>query len=573
MKSLANIPVAQLVLEKPWPKLHVLSDVHLDTGPYELPADLEFDILIAAGDIGPVERAVPWLAAIGKPVIYVLGNHERYHTDLDGAVAQAKQLAEGTHVHVLERETIEIDGIRFLGATLWTNFGELSKELIARCHWRMNDYRYIQAQRYAEGPLRKRVEGICRHVKCAPPEPGKFHPAIAYLEHKVALSWFKEQLSRPYAGPTVIVTHHAPTYGSLRAAGISWDTLDPENWGTRNDNLLYVGNYASDLTSLLETYRDHIELWCHGHLHVHMDFIDVGVRVLCNPRGYYQKLLTKNDGSWLGASPSDEEVARSKEAYARDPYRGNGYGFVPDLVVDLADGFARPLHRAVPDDLVEMCGLYHQAQRIAAHLSLDDTVPAECMRIVFSDLCKKFTEVSDRVLYKHAIHLDHRIGEAPPFLQTMSAPPKSYRAVATRLRPLDLERDYLSQLVYMNEWVQWTKALRFAAKAALLEWHAMVNQMLDALDAIGISAVAQPPHRAALRYTDRIDSIVLFINHTKDVKRAEEELLRILGDQTQQCLYTLWVRGIDHLVDKKDLEALRQARAMESAIRQRNDSI
>jgi len=91
LKSLATVKVGPLVLAKPWPKLHLLSDLHLETGPYEIPADLEYDILIAAGDISSsVEQSVSWLAAIGKPVIYVLGNHERWgDADLDDAVAKA----------------------------------------------------------------------------------------------------------------------------------------------------------------------------------------------------------------------------------------------------------------------------------------------------------------------------------------------------------------------------------------------------------------------------------------------------------------------------------------------------
>ena len=70
----------------------MLSDLHLETGPYQIPAGLEFDILVAAGDIGPLDLAVPWLAAIGKPVIYVLGNHERFGHDVSGAPARAKKL-------------------------------------------------------------------------------------------------------------------------------------------------------------------------------------------------------------------------------------------------------------------------------------------------------------------------------------------------------------------------------------------------------------------------------------------------------------------------------------------------
>lgn len=29
------------------PRLHIFSDLHLETGPYEIPADLDYDILLA----------------------------------------------------------------------------------------------------------------------------------------------------------------------------------------------------------------------------------------------------------------------------------------------------------------------------------------------------------------------------------------------------------------------------------------------------------------------------------------------------------------------------------------------
>ena len=50
----------RLVGKRQLPRIHLLSDIHLETGPYEIPPALDFDILVAAGDIGPVEQAVEW---------------------------------------------------------------------------------------------------------------------------------------------------------------------------------------------------------------------------------------------------------------------------------------------------------------------------------------------------------------------------------------------------------------------------------------------------------------------------------------------------------------------------------
>jgi len=130
------------------PRIHVLSDLHLDTGPYRIPADLQFDILVAAGDIGPIKVAVPWLASVGKPVVYVLGNHEAWGRDVAGVVEEARELALGTSVYVLERDAVVIGGVRFLGATLWPSFGEWNPVLVRTAFDQMQDFRNVTAAKW-----------------------------------------------------------------------------------------------------------------------------------------------------------------------------------------------------------------------------------------------------------------------------------------------------------------------------------------------------------------------------------------------------------------------------------------
>lgn len=68
------------------PRLWILSDLHLEAMPYPerfQPAPRPFDVLVAAGDVweGSVERVLDALArlAAGKPVVFVLGNHEHWN--------------------------------------------------------------------------------------------------------------------------------------------------------------------------------------------------------------------------------------------------------------------------------------------------------------------------------------------------------------------------------------------------------------------------------------------------------------------------------------------------------------
>lgn len=88
------------------------------------------DVVVLAGDIGTGVRGIEWAvhAFRGRPVVYVLGNHEFYRAGWDSLIVQARTAAAGTHVHVLEDDAVDIGGVRFLGATLWTDFEIFGQE-------------------------------------------------------------------------------------------------------------------------------------------------------------------------------------------------------------------------------------------------------------------------------------------------------------------------------------------------------------------------------------------------------------------------------------------------------------
>lgn len=152
-------------------KLWVGSDFHIDaTRGWDLPppnARPNFDVLVIAGDLIPrVERGVAWLRkrVTDRPVVYVPGNHEFYGCDIDRTVAKARQAAAGTNVHIIQNDTVMIDNVLFVGATLWTNF-ELfrNRHLAMRCAADgMNDYRKIRKRGYAER-LRP-TDTLARHL-------------------------------------------------------------------------------------------------------------------------------------------------------------------------------------------------------------------------------------------------------------------------------------------------------------------------------------------------------------------------------------------------------------------------
>jgi hypothetical protein len=104
-----------------------------------------------------------------------------------------------------------------------------------------------------------------------------FAPADSIALCKRAADWLAHRLAEPFDGPTVVITHHAPSPRSIhpRFAG------SPLN-----------GCFVSDLERLMDGERVH--LWIHGHTHDSFDYTVAGTRVLCNPRGYAKNGLNEN---------------------------------------------------------------------------------------------------------------------------------------------------------------------------------------------------------------------------------------------------------------------------------------
>jgi predicted phosphodiesterase len=231
-------------------KLHILSDLHLGFGDLEAP-DTDADVVILAGDIGRPKDAVKWAYGLRKPVVYVAGNHEFYGSTVEQTLAELRDLTQGTNVHFLDDDELVLDGVRFLGCTLWTDMGLFGngadRELAVRAAWQtMRDFQRI------------RVAGG-RH----------FAPDDMVLRSRNHLAWLERRLADPSPLPTVVVTHHAPSRRSIH----------PQFKGA-----MINACYINDLERLFGAGR--VRLWIHGHTHNSFDYVVQGTRVVCNPRGY-----------------------------------------------------------------------------------------------------------------------------------------------------------------------------------------------------------------------------------------------------------------------------------------------
>ena len=239
-------------------KLHILSDLHLEFATFEPPAT-DADIIILAGDIGKVANGIHWARRTfpDKEIVYVIGNHEFYGTQRTETLAMLHIAAKATGVHLLDdAEWVpQQHYVRFLGATLWTDFclfSEFTQNAAMRAGQQgLNDFRVIR-----EGDA---VPFL------SPAKP--FTPARSIELHKKSLAWLKAKLDEPFDGKTVVVTHHLPSMRSV---------VD------RYRDSLLSACFASELDFLFGK----MDLWIHGHTHDNLDYEVNGTRVICNPRGY-----------------------------------------------------------------------------------------------------------------------------------------------------------------------------------------------------------------------------------------------------------------------------------------------
>jgi predicted phosphodiesterase len=241
-------------------KLHVLSDLHLNVGEFEAP-DTPADVIVLAGDIARPDKACAWARDLGKPVVYVAGNHEFYGGSIDGRLREIRRLCTGSRVHFLEADEFRIDGVRFLGTTLWTDFALFG-----------DGPQRTQAMQQA-GSLIRDFSAIRR----AESPEGFFSPEDSVALFARARAWLESRLLEPFDGPTVVVTHHAPS---------------PKSAHPRFAGSLLNAAFISDAEPLLG--GDRVGLWIHGHTHDSFDYTVAGTRVLCNPRGYVRHGVNEN---------------------------------------------------------------------------------------------------------------------------------------------------------------------------------------------------------------------------------------------------------------------------------------
>lgn len=282
--------------------IQLLSDLHLEANPdfVATPAP-GADLLVLAGDVGSYQTRrdgsvmaepdwglqrfspLPQYAGWPVPVLFLPGNHEYDALDVDDAHRELRRTCERLGMVWLEREALVLDGVRFVGTTLWSDYDALGQE--------QRDKAFRAANFYLS--------------KMAGQRHGRLFDAEAMRELGLECQhWLREALAQPFPGPTVAVTHFAPTLHSVDPRyGLSPGTA----------------GFCNALDELLPL----ADVWLHGHLHHALDLQVGRCRIVANPLGYAHK--NEQDGfrpagliqvPVAAASPGD---AQSESTYASPP--------------------------------------------------------------------------------------------------------------------------------------------------------------------------------------------------------------------------------------------------------------
>lgn len=286
-------------------KISVCSDIHLEFGNIDLTNDNKAEVLILGGDICVAKdvRVKDDYGLMGKNdnnkihtffqnvcrefphVIYIMGNHEHYHGDFATSLGNLRNhLGYLDNLHILDKETFDLDDVTFIAGTLWTDMNREDPNTLTAIRGYMNDYRIISNSNSPDVSFTSPIYAVKEdgshdfgnvvgkefHTK-----PAKFTPEDSVAEHKAMISFIDSVIvgdtlvdaNRKY----VVVGHHAPSKLSTK----------PQY----EDDVMVNGAYSSDLIQFILDHPQ-IKIWTHGHTHHEFDYMIGTTRIVCNPRGY-----------------------------------------------------------------------------------------------------------------------------------------------------------------------------------------------------------------------------------------------------------------------------------------------
>ena len=218
-------------------QIQILSDIHLNKAKYELNFENlitpKAPILILVGDVCNVGVIYydffKFVCERFKIVIYVLGNHEYYYSNLNykDIVKVFKNLGY-PNLYVLEKNYINIGDYVIAGCTLFSN---------------PLTWHYIKINSLNNQAIFQK----------------EFNHSVEFI--KFIINYCKQNNKK-----LIMVTHYAPSYLCL-------DRID-------NRSCMYT----SSLDHLIN--KENMEVWIYGHTHLNKEFELNGTYLVSNQRGY-----------------------------------------------------------------------------------------------------------------------------------------------------------------------------------------------------------------------------------------------------------------------------------------------
>jgi len=200
--------------------------------------------LVLAGDIGnPLTDRDKYIQLLRyfknkyKRIVLVAGNHEYYGCNKNRSIVipELKKICDETGVILLDKSNVVIDGVRFIGATLWSLIEKNAFDML-------NDSRFV-------------FDHVVDYVEM-------FIDDFRYIKNELLNNLDNDE-------PIVVVTHHLPTKSLIHSRFKN----HPANTGFS--------------TSLMELFiLKNVKYWFCGHTHEYCETKYSDTKLLVNPVGY-----------------------------------------------------------------------------------------------------------------------------------------------------------------------------------------------------------------------------------------------------------------------------------------------
>ena len=227
-------------------RIKLVSDLHLEfDNKYEFEEDAlnKETVLILAGDIcakRAMRRAfIEDACELFKHVIMVAGNHDYYGSTIKATIDRLRKIdSENENFHFLEDDNITLDGVMFIGATLWSqvlrprvfnNINDTYKIKVGDRRFNLNDMNLIN------------------------------YNSKGYIDYV---------LGENKDAKKVVITHFPPTMEFI-APRFKGDSLNEYFYNTGMDYIIPKA-----------------DMWLWGHTHSFVDEMVENTRCVCNPLGY-----------------------------------------------------------------------------------------------------------------------------------------------------------------------------------------------------------------------------------------------------------------------------------------------